>query len=570
MIKFKSLFAQAASAAFFFACTPAMAQWQVPDNAVPIGRGSGIGFKNVPMPSGSLLIGQSGIPQAIVPTGDVTINTSGVTAIGTAKVTTAMMALNSVTNARLAQMANNTFKCRNTAGTGDPEDCTAAQVRTILALVIGTNVQAWDADLDCLAALSGTGILRRTGAGTCSNGTAVANSELATAGAYTFKGNATGSTATPTDFTIGGLTQKASPAGTDEVVIADNAASGQFKRALVSALGGGGSGVTTLNGQTGGLNATYAPQGRLTPVSGSPVWSTDQAAKTVLYYDATGTVGKQVPVYNGSNVIMLPICAAGTAGTCNVTLTLGSNWAASTAFDVYGYNNGGTLGLCTVAWSNSGAGTSTRATTLQAFDAFQTNSAIATCRTTNAATTSCAANQCTYLGSFLTNGSTGTYDFKFGTAASGGGAACLCIYNPYNQVQQSAMVIDSGASYNYTLAAYQQARASTGNQVTILVGSAGSAIRAGAYAQSANSTGGIINASGVGIDVTNANSAQIQLAAQSSAGNTAPSTAVYSGSPSAGVHVVARLEYSQAAGTTTWYAGSIAGIQAGLELTWLN
>lgn len=81
--------------------TPASAQWQVPDNAVPIGRGAGLtGFKNVPMPSGSLLIGQSGIPQAIIPTGDVTINASGVTAIGTAKVTAAMIA--GMTSAQLA------------------------------------------------------------------------------------------------------------------------------------------------------------------------------------------------------------------------------------------------------------------------------------------------------------------------------------------------------------------------------------------------------------------------------------------------------------------------------------
>lgn len=53
----------------------------------------------------------------------------------------------------------------------------AAGVRTALSLVIGTNVEAWDADLDCLAALAGTGILRRTGAGTCSNGTTVSIAE---------------------------------------------------------------------------------------------------------------------------------------------------------------------------------------------------------------------------------------------------------------------------------------------------------------------------------------------------------------------------------------------------------
>lgn len=54
----------------------------------------------------------------------------------------------------------------------------APTARTNLGLAIGTNVEAWDADLDCLAALSTTGVVKRTGAGTCSAG-AAALSDLA-------------------------------------------------------------------------------------------------------------------------------------------------------------------------------------------------------------------------------------------------------------------------------------------------------------------------------------------------------------------------------------------------------
>jgi hypothetical protein len=72
-------------------------------------------------------------------------------AIGCGQLATAALVNNAVTNAKLATMTSGSTKCRTTAGTGDPEDCTAAQMRALLSLVIGTNVQAWDADLDAFA-----------------------------------------------------------------------------------------------------------------------------------------------------------------------------------------------------------------------------------------------------------------------------------------------------------------------------------------------------------------------------------------------------------------------------------
>jgi hypothetical protein len=51
------------------------------------------------------------------------------------------------------------------------DDVDAATARSTLGSVIGTNVQAWDADLDAVAGLAGTGIIARTGAGTAATRT---------------------------------------------------------------------------------------------------------------------------------------------------------------------------------------------------------------------------------------------------------------------------------------------------------------------------------------------------------------------------------------------------------------
>jgi len=78
----------------------------------------------------------------------------------------------------------------------------------------------------------------------------IALTSLSTEAASTLVGNSSTSVASPTAFAISSLSSKASPAGTDLLLIQDQAASGQLKQVLVSSISSAGS-VSSIAGNTG-------------------------------------------------------------------------------------------------------------------------------------------------------------------------------------------------------------------------------------------------------------------------------------------------------------------------------
>lgn len=290
-----------------------------------------------------------------------------------------------------------------------------------------------------------------------------------------------------------------------------------------------------LAGSLLGLAGTL-PGGRLTTESGVGVSTSDRTSQSTLYY--TPFASDYVRLYDGTRVREYSFTERSLALS---SLTSGKN------YDVWLYDNSGTLTLELLAWTND----TTRATAL----AWQ--SGLGWTKSGDATRL--------YLGTIRTTGTTTTEDSGGGTTSQVGGKRF--VWNLYNRVARPLAVIDTTDSWTYSTASYRQANAASGNKVEIVNGLAGGTLRL-IQSSLVGTTAVVGIRSGVGENTTTANSCQIWTGAVPPASGYGTSAGVFSRCPGIGYHYYAWVEKGGGSGTQTWYGDTSGDDASGIAGVW--
>jgi hypothetical protein len=263
---------------------------------------------------------------------------------------------------------------------------------------------------------------------------------------------------------------------------------------------------TLVSGGGGGGGGGLLPPGRLTLTTGVPVTTSDVLAATTIYY--TPKNGNKINI-NGTDLIFSEVSVSVPTGTV-------------TPFDVFGFDNSGTLALETLDWTND----TTRATDVIISGDGRYYKSGDTTRL--------------YLGTGRTTGVSGqTEDSE----------KSRLLWNNYNRVTRSLLAFDTTANWMYTLAVWRASNASTTlgtGRFDFVIGVREDIIEATHYAIVSGTSNA---AAGIGLDSTSVNSAQLVGGFTTS---NVTLTAHYKSTLVVGYHFLQMIEISAASGTTTW------------------
>jgi hypothetical protein len=315
-------------------------------------------------------------------------------------------------------------------------------------------------------------------------------------------------------------------------------------------------------GGGGGSTTIVEPGGRLTLVSGAPVMTSDQTAKSTVYYTCKKT--KYVPYYDGSTDQVEAVSG------CEVSLTMQTSGTGVTnsagVFDVW-WAHGGANRVCVATdgsgggWASDTGGSNTARGTgysqVHNTRGYITNvNSITHCY--NGATDygSIAADRATYLGSLYTTGAGQTGMAFKPTAASGGTNNVLGLCNAYNLVLVHAIERDNNSTWNDASTTWRGTDNSASNRITYLdcLGQT--------FVKGDNRITGLAGSAsawsiGIARDSTTVTDASLQMNFNSPAPGSVQST----WSPSIGVHFVQGLERAVTAVNQSFF-GLAQGDQA--------
>lgn len=282
-------------------------------------------------------------------------------------------------------------------------------------------------------------------------------------------------------------------------------------------------------------DAFNSPAGTAVPIVNDLRLSLTTAVP-VTTADVTGATTVYLVPYKGTKISLYDGTRWTTRTTAQISLALGT-LTSGRPYDIYCYDNAGTPTLEFTAWTND----TTRATALTYQDGVLVKTGALTRR---------------YLGTFYTTSTTQTED----------SATKRFLWNYYHRVARPMRVTDTTDSWTYTLAAFRQARASSANQLDMVIGVAEDTVTAEVLGLAINSVGSVAATVAIGLDSTTALNGAVALMSFA-----IPSTAVtachsrFNQAVAAGRHYLAWLEYSAATGVTTWYGdGGTGTVQAGM------
>lgn len=289
---------------------------------------TGSGNLSIAIPSDFPVLNQNTTGNAATVTTNANF-TGPITSVGNATTVTS----NVITNAMLSQIPTQIFKGRNTAGTGNVEDLTIAQAKTMLGIT-GSNSGDQTITLTGDVTGAGTGSFAATIAAN-----AVTNTKLAQIPTQTFKGRTSAGTGNVEDLTIAQTKALLNLTGTnsgDQTITLTGDVTGTGTGSLGATIG---SGVVTYS-KIQNVSATNKVLGRTTAGAGSIEEITTTGSGNVVRSNSpalvtpTGIVKGDVGLGNVDNIsdVNKPVSTAGqTALDLKINLTeKGSNNGVAT------------------------------------------------------------------------------------------------------------------------------------------------------------------------------------------------------------------------------------------------